>query len=195
MPQGDSNRTSLVKALERAEDVLSEGRERVKDLRAEDEPPDSLEKLLTDYGIELSHPDIEFAVRVLGAPQKLHPVVRETVEHIGREAISNAFRHSAASKVAVEIIFGSVNFQLLIQDNGIGIGKNICAHGKAGHWGLQGMREQAEEIGGKVRIENRPESGVEIELIVPSTIAYMSSSESGRIGWFGRKRRAVGYEQ
>jgi signal transduction histidine kinase len=44
--------------------------------------------------------------------------------------------------------------------------------GKAGHWGLPGMRERAEKIGGQIKIWSGPNSGTEIEVTIPAQIAY-----------------------
>jgi signal transduction histidine kinase/ligand-binding sensor domain-containing protein len=184
MPEEDSNRVNLGKALDRAEEVLTQGRERVRDLRSDDQLPDSLEKLLADYGSELSCPDIRFRVRTLGSSQQLHPVVFGNIAQIGREAVANAFRHSAGSEITVDVIFDRACFQLSIQDDGVGIGTEILAGGRTGHWGLQGMRERAEEIGGKLTIKNRLDPGVSVDLTIPSALAYHSRGRARNGIWF-----------
>jgi signal transduction histidine kinase/streptogramin lyase len=183
MTEQDLSRTGILTTLDRAEEMLTQVRDRVKDLRSEEQSPQMLEKLLADYAGELEQPSIRFQISTNGLPWQLHPIVLGGILAIGREAISNAFHHSRGSQVTVEIIFGSESFQLLIRDDGIGIERNAIAHGKAGHWGLQGMREHADEIGGKVSIQNCGESGLQVELVVPAGYANLHSTKTSGNGW------------
>ena len=75
----------------------------------------------------------------------------------------------------MEIIYDSREFRLRIRDDGRGIDPAILeTGGRADHWGLQGMRERAHRIGGKLDLWSRPGSGTEVELTVPASTAYRS---------------------
>jgi signal transduction histidine kinase len=55
--------------------------------------------------------------------------------------------------------------------------------GRDGHWGLSGMRERAERIGGKLRVMSRLGGGTEVELRVPNHIAFESPPSSRTSKW------------
>jgi signal transduction histidine kinase len=103
--------------------------------------------------------------------KEMHPIVRDEVYRIGYEAIRNACKHSEASQVTVELSY-SQDFSVRISDNGIGIDSKVASTGKEGHFGLQGMRERASRIGGKLTIVSAPNSGTEITLTVPGRIVF-----------------------
>ena len=60
----------------------------------------------------------------------------------------------------------------MIRDDGIGIAAEVIDQGKAGHWGLSGMRERTTEIGGKLKVLSRTGAGTEVALSIPADIAF-----------------------
>ena len=96
----------------------------------------------------------------------------DDVYRIVREAIVNAYRHSGAKDIETEIEYRPSDLRFTVRDNGCGIDPHNLQWGKNGHWGLQGMRERADRIGGRLRVLSRSELGTEIELRVPGQIAY-----------------------
>ena len=118
-----------------------------------------------------------FKTVVEGRVRDLHPMVLEESYCIGREAIINALSHSEGQQVEAEITYDSRQFRLRIRDDGRGIEADILdAGGRPGHWGIQGMHERAQKIGGQLKFWSRPETGTEIELTVPGATAYPESS-------------------
>jgi signal transduction histidine kinase len=111
----------------------------------------------------------------VGTPQALGPIVFNEVYRIAREALINAFKHSRASKIEVELTYDRARISLRIRDNGVGIHRPILSEGKKGHWGLSGMRERAQTIGAQLRVWSNPGAGTEIELSVPAGVAYPRS--------------------
>lgn len=109
----------------------------------------------------------------------LHPIFRDEAYRIGREAIINAFRHSGASKIDVQIAYGVRRFYLRVRDNGRGIDPAVAASGRSGHWGLQGMKERSQQIGAKLLVLTHS-GGTEVELSIPASRAFVSHSRSGR---------------
>jgi signal transduction histidine kinase len=107
---------------------------------------------------------------VVGDARDLHPVVRDEVYRIAFEAIRNAALHSRASQLQVEIRYSN-DLSVRVKDDGIGIDPSISDHGKVGHFGLQGMRERAARIHGKLSIRSSVNSGTDLILIVPGNIA------------------------
>jgi signal transduction histidine kinase len=88
---------------------------------------------------------------VLGVPERCTPIVRDEVYRIGYEAIRNAFMHSQAKKLEVSLKYGQ-DLNLRVSDDGVGIDPMVASKGKAGHFGLQGMRERAGRIGAKLSL-------------------------------------------
>jgi signal transduction histidine kinase len=91
----------------------------------------------------------------------MHPIVRDEVYRIGCEAIRNAYQHSQASRLTVELTYAQ-DLTLHVIDDGAGIEAGVVEAGKDGHFGLQGMRERAARIGGTLTLESAPGAGTEI---------------------------------
>ncbi len=128
---------------------------------------------------------ISFRVIVEGTPRLLRSVIRDEVYLIGHEALSNAFRHAQASEIEVEIEYAASHLRVLIRDNGGGIDTQVLRSGREGHWGLSGMKERTERIGGKLRVLSRSVAGTEVELSVPGNIAF-EVRPGNRPGWLSR---------
>src|SRR5262249_45697932 len=123
-------------------------------------------------------------IRVLveGKARELHPRLRDEVYRIAREALRNAFYHAKAQKIEAEIGYGNSEFTLHVRDDGSGIEPAVVNQGgRAGHWGLSGMRERAKRFGGQVEVWSEQGAGTEIELTVPASIAYGRSELHRRL--------------
>jgi signal transduction histidine kinase/ligand-binding sensor domain-containing protein len=169
--------------------VIDEGRNAVRGLRSPDARSENLEQAFSVLQQELGFTGgSSFRVFAEGGARVLRPVIGETVYRIGREAVTNAFRHSQATKIEVELQYAPKYLRLLVRDNGVGIDQGVVRTGLDGHWGLSGMRERAEEIGARLRVLSSPTAGTEIELSVPSRIAFESRHTNNRWGWLSRLR-------
>jgi signal transduction histidine kinase len=124
---------------------------------------------VTEDGIIPGSMAVTFAVA--GTAKRMHAIVRDEIYRIGYEAIRNACAHSSASKLEIELKYGQ-DLALRVADNGVGIDSAVADLGKQGHFGLQGMRERAVRIGGKLMLVSSPSSGTEIKLIVPGGIVF-----------------------
>jgi signal transduction histidine kinase len=118
---------------------------------------------------------IDVSLSVIGDPREMHPIVRDEIYRIGHEAIRNACAHSGATHVNVELGYGR-DLVLSIRDNGVGINPAVLQGGKAGHFGLEGMRERAAHIGAKLTLASSPDRGTEVKLVVPGRTIFMSIS-------------------
>jgi signal transduction histidine kinase/ligand-binding sensor domain-containing protein len=130
--------------------------------------------------------DVGFRVRVEGRPRSLRPVLLDDVYRIGREAIVNAFQHAGATNIEVEVEYAANRLRMLVQDNGCGIDAQILQSGKAGHWGLKGIRERAERIGAKLNLFSNPGSGTQVVLTVAGELAFEAEDVGKRQGWVHR---------
>jgi ligand-binding sensor domain-containing protein len=183
----DSTKTHLEAALSRADELIVESRDKVKDLRASMEVVANLEHKFSLVAREMGHSDpAQFRTTVEGTPQPLHPVVCEESYWIGREALNNAFRHAGATRIEVELLYSADMLRLRFRDNGHGIAPEILeSRHREDHWGLPGMYERAKRIGGRLTIWSRPGNGTEIELVVPGNIAYRNHHKGFFRGWIG----------
>jgi signal transduction histidine kinase len=117
-------------ALERTEQAIVEGRDAIHGLRASTVVTNELAQAVTALGVEMRPLDSSrestssfgrFHVVVEGQPRELHPILRDEVYSIAREAVRNAFRHAQAHDIEVEIAYNVSSFRLRIRDDGKGI--------------------------------------------------------------------------
>jgi len=184
---------ALDTALDRGDSVIVEGRDTISDLRQSTVGDSDIARALTTLGEELaaqSNNGTASCVRVLveGRQRELNPMLRDEIYRIGREALRNAFRHSEAQKIEAEITYGDSEFLLRVRDDGIGMGPVVANQGgRAGHWGLPGMRERAKSFGGKLEVWSEQGAGTEIALTVPAAVSYGKSNACHK-SWLLRKK-------
>jgi PAS domain S-box-containing protein len=181
----DKAHLTLNRALQRAQVALSEGRDAVFELRAA--PSRDLESLLRDAAVQLVAdqqsqpllPEAELAVAVHGVPFSLPQAVQYEVNRIALEAVRNAFRHSYARRIDVDIDYNDTSFDLSVQDHGRGMASlaNSDQRGR-GHWGIIGMRERASRVGGQLWIESRVGQGTRVKFSLPRTGPFPTKQES-----------------
>jgi signal transduction histidine kinase len=96
--------------------------------------------------------------------------------------LQNAFVHAHAIEIEAEITYAERLLRVRIRDDGTGIDSSIMATGREGHWGLQGMRERAQQIGAQLEIWSKAGAGTEVDLLVPGSIAYAIPTGTGLSG-------------
>jgi signal transduction histidine kinase len=188
----DSPAKPLVgRVLELMGHVIEEGRNAVRGLRSSKLRSPNLEQAFSQIRQEFPvQPQIGFRIIVEGTPRPLRPVIRDEVYLIGHEALSNAFRHAHASDIEVELEYEGSHLRVLVRDNGDGIDTQVLRSGRDGHWGLSGMKERSERIGGKLRVLSRAVAGTEVELFVPGKIAFEFRPDDHPARWLSRLYRA-----
>ena len=176
---------ALEKTLDHADQVLAEGRDSIQNLRVNSASLSDLPEAFRSVAEETSQGSgATFKTVVEGRVRDLHPLVLEECYCIGREAIINALSHSEAQRIEAEIAYDLRQFRLRVRDDGRGIDPKILeAGGRSGHWGLRGMQERTQKIGGQLKFWSRPETGTEVELTVPGATAYQSSSNKRKKIW------------
>jgi signal transduction histidine kinase len=191
----DEAKRRLDGAIDQASQAITEGRDAVRELRASTMPASDLDVAISTLGEELmSEHEVEnaplFHLQVEGMPRDLQPILRDEVYRIGSEALRNAFRHGKARRIEAEIRYDKNQLRLRLRDDGKGIdAKLLNQDGEPGHWGLPGMRERAELIGGRLDVWSELDSGTEVELSVPASVAYATSRSPRRRllpAWLGR---------
>jgi signal transduction histidine kinase/ligand-binding sensor domain-containing protein len=192
--EGSPARGLLARLQHLVGEVVEQGRSTVQGLRAAEPDPGDLAQAFSRVGEDVQTGDgAEVRVIVEGAPRALHPAVHDELYRIGREALVNALRHARASRVEVEIDYAPRSLRLLVRDDGVGVDADVLRLGRDGHYGLSGMRERAERIGGQLRLWSAPGAGTEVEVAVRAGVAFASSPSSRRRGWVERLRGVVSW--
>ena len=192
-PGADQAQKTLGKAIDQAEQAIADGRDAVQGLRSSTVPDNDLARVISTLGEELAgnqsgqNPPA-FSVDVEGVPQSLAPLLQDEVHRIAVETLRNAYRHAGARRIEVEIRYGKRQFRLRVRDNGKGFDEKVVdAGGREGHFGLTGMRERAELVGGSLAIWSELDSGTEIELTIPSSVAYAKPPTVRRSIFLGKR--------
>ena len=170
-------------AMKQAADAITEGRDAVQGLRASTVQTNDLARAINTLGEELATDPANdgspaFRVTVEGDSRDLHPILRDEIYRIAAEAMRNAFHHAQPRQVEVEIRYDNQQFRLRVRDDGKGIDPAVLSgQGREGHFGLTGMRERANAIGGKLVVWSEPQAGTEVELRIPADAAYTRATK------------------
>jgi signal transduction histidine kinase len=106
-------------------------------------------------------------VSVTGAARRIDSWQEHHLLRIGLEALTNALKHSGASRVDIELGFLNDATRLVVRDDGRGF-PPAGADMPGGHFGLQGIRERVDKLGGLLTLENPPGGGLELAVLVPN---------------------------
>jgi signal transduction histidine kinase/ligand-binding sensor domain-containing protein len=191
LPKDSPVRGLVQRVLTTLRQVTEEGRMALRGLRFQDIENHDLAEAFLHVKQEFPHKDTTvFRVVAQGAPRAVRTEVRNEIYRIGREAIVNAYVHSEAATIEVEIQYARTQLSLLVRDDGRGVDSSILQGGRDGHWGLSGMRERSQRIGATLKLRSRPGAGTEIELMVPGHIAFEDDSGNSTprwLSWLGRE--------
>jgi signal transduction histidine kinase/ligand-binding sensor domain-containing protein len=186
---GDSVPLPVRQALERLSKWLGqatqEGRAALNSLRTSEtnDLAAALRQATRECAIDSS---IAIKFSATGGLRDMHPIARDEIYRIGYEAIRNACEHSSASELEIALTYAQ-DLTLRVTDNGSGIEAAVLTDGKEGHFGLQGMRERAKQIGSKLTLVSST-SGTELTLVVPGKVIFHNpSNRFNRIKTFFRR--------
>jgi signal transduction histidine kinase/ligand-binding sensor domain-containing protein len=182
MPEREPSRQLLLSALDRADEVLEESRNRVLELRTEGNVHGGLSEALLRLAAQLRvDSEVAFIFLAHGEPRDISALVAEEVAFIFRESMTNALKHSGATKTVAELRYGPEELHLSFSDDGVGQQIDpIISHSDMGHWGIQGMRERAARIDARLDIITSPGAGTTVELRVPRRSAYLPDRLTSR---------------
>lgn len=173
LPASEPVRAAIRQALDRAEDVIREARDRVSGLRGSRDSADLVTALTSAANTLAAEHNVKFQSLVRGQAIPLHPVVADESLLLATEALTNAFRHANAVHVELEIIYQHDEFGICVRDDGVGIDEHILWRGSEGnHFGLVGMRERARRMRARLDIWTRRGAGTEVDLRISGGIAY-----------------------
>lgn len=174
LPARDAMRIQLESALQQADDVVDEGRGRIRELRGEDDAKNSFPDAVSAAACRLQ-PDGVSAIHLTlkGTVRQLEPTVHREALAIVSEAIANAYSHAQASRIEVELEYGRREFRCIVRDDGVGISPAILDDGgRQNHWGLRGMAERAAWINARLALGSCAGTGTEWQLTLAAALAY-----------------------
>lgn len=171
------DRDRLYRMLARIErestEAVQEARRAVGDMRvgASSSEASSEEDLVAGMALVIaqarSATDIRLDWHVLGEPKLVSRSLSQSMQRIAGEAIRNALHHAQPQTVRVQLVFDSHQLVLSIEDDGLGFDFQHVSLTRNGHFGLLGMQERAESIGGRFHITTASRKGTRIRVEVP----------------------------
>ena len=94
----------------------------------------------------------------------LSPDVEQCIYRVAQEAVTNVGKHAKAKTLTVNLESAEEKVTLMVHDDGAGF--DVDKKGKANDYGLEGMRERAQLVGGELTVTSRPGEGTTVRLVV-----------------------------
>ena len=161
-------RKYLDMARRMARHSLTEARRSVMDLRASVlEGQDLAAALESGMRMWTAGAGVDVKVDVSGPETVLPQEMEQHLLRIAQEAVHNVIKHAGANSIAIKLHTEARKLYLRIRDNGHGFETPDVFSTRGGHFGLIGMRERAERLGGELRLASNPGEGTEVEVTVP----------------------------
>lgn len=98
--------------------------------------------------------------------RRLDPLIETVLFRVAQESLNNVSRHSGAKQARVRLRYETDQVTLQIMDKGLGFNPAESFHPPRG-WGLAGMQERVESVGGELHLTSAPGQGTTVEVIVP----------------------------
>ncbi len=108
---------------------------------------------------------IQIEVAIIGTPYAISPDVGMNLLRIGQEALNNAIHHASAQTILLTLTYAPNQIQLQIQDDGQGFDPQQKLI--SGGFGMIGMQQRSDRIGGTLTISSQPGHGTEVGVTVP----------------------------
>jgi signal transduction histidine kinase/ligand-binding sensor domain-containing protein len=161
-------RKHLDMARRMARHSLTEARRSVMDLRASVlEGQDLAAALESGTRIWTAGSGVEINVDVSGPLRQLPEEMEQHLLRIAQEAVANVLKHAGANQIWVKLHTEARRLYLRVVDNGRGFDQSGAFNALGGHFGLIGMRERAERLGGELKLASHPGEGTEVEVTAP----------------------------
>jgi signal transduction histidine kinase len=166
----EAARQSLGIARQMVRYSIEETRRSVMDLRAQALERSDLAGALETLAHQMTLNTSAVAnVYVSGAVERLDASAEHHLLRIGLEAVTNALKHGRASRIDIDLCFTPDSTRLIVNDNGQGL---ECADRSTGgaHFGLQGVRERVDKLGGVLDINSSAGAGTRLVVTIPTQV-------------------------
>jgi signal transduction histidine kinase len=163
----DTARRALDVARQMLRYSLEETRRSVLDLRSQALENRDLVGALTDLARQMTAGGRTSAhVRVNGMPRRLDAAQEHHLLRIGLEALTNALKHAEATRIDIELSFAPDGTALVVHDDGRGLWPR-ADEARGEHFGLKGVRERVDKLGGVLDIVSHPGKGTRLAVTIP----------------------------
>lgn len=185
-------------ALLRGEQAIDEARSAVSDLRSSENVERDFSAGLAGIVAEVVHISKQDTlpsckIDLHGRIREIPPTVLYELYQVAREALCNAYMHARAAHVSLEVRYGMDSLRVTIADDGAGFDASlITSQRRPGHFGIQGMMERIERLGGALELNSQPHEGTRVVLSVPAIVAYRKLSPSTGVGTIKASRSGSG---
>jgi len=149
--------------------TVDEARLAIWNLRQDESTAAHIEQLLENMAQQISHVShLPVHCETSGTPAPLDRVVEYVILMVAREAVYNAVHHAQPSKVDVHVFFEADKVRLEVTDDGRGFDLPEVLAGQTAHFGLVGMRERVEHLGGTFAVHSAPGRGTQLCAELPA---------------------------
>jgi signal transduction histidine kinase len=145
--------------------TIEEARRVVWDLRESPATEGELTATIAKLAEQLSREShIRIVFSTAGKQRAVHYAIEHDLVMVAREALANAVRHGAPTGVQLQLSFGPRELNMQVDDDGSGFDPSVPPNG---HYGIVGMRERVERLGGKFVLRSRQGEGTHLEVAIP----------------------------
>ena len=155
-------------ARKMARHSLTEARRSVMDLRDSALEGHELPAALSEAARQwTAGSPVRVLVDVSGNGRKLPEEMEQNLLRIAQEAVTNTVKHAHAQEVRIQLAVEPRQLSMVVADDGTGFEQNEAFSEVGGHFGLLGMRERAQRLGGELHLASEPGHGTKVEVKVP----------------------------
>ena len=165
---------TIAKASREARATLAEVRQYMSALRAKEggeiNLPSTVARLVDGVRRQTG---LRVEVEELRAERELEPPLERAIMRIVGESLRNVAQHAHASAAKLRLNYGAKEIVIVVEDDGVGFDMDTTVAGatESGHFGLAGMRERADSIGGTLTVLSQPGRGTVVTAALPYAVA------------------------
>jgi ligand-binding sensor domain-containing protein/signal transduction histidine kinase len=166
--ESGARRELLDSARSQIRTTVDEARLAIWNLRKKETGSPQIGQLLDNMAQQVSHVSrVPVRFEASGRPIQLDRAVEYIVLMVAREAVYNAVHHGQPQEVCIRVSFETNNMRMHILDDGCGFDPAEVLAAQTAHFGLVGMRERIEQLGGRFDVKSAPGKGTQLSVELP----------------------------
>jgi signal transduction histidine kinase len=124
---------------------------------------------------------MDIALDIQGSIKRVDPLVETVMFRVAQEALTNVARHANCKSAKFLVDYRDEQIMMQVSDTGTGFDPRRELQPPHG-WGIAGMRERAESVGGRLKIYSAHEQGTRVEVVIPLQIEDSVALEEDAYG-------------